>query len=63
MKCPLCNAPSEIKLTRTEEGLVTRTRECFNVHRFKTIETVLTQPKPKRGYRKFSFDHPFERKS
>lgn len=61
MKCPLCSAPTDVKATRTEDGLTTRSRECFNMHTFKTIETVITQPKPKRGYRKFSFDTPMEK--
>jgi transcriptional regulator NrdR family protein len=49
MKCPLCNAPTDIKETRvTDKGYVRR-RECFNNHTFKTVETVLTEPKEKRG--------------
>jgi transcriptional regulator NrdR family protein len=56
MKCPLCKAPTDVKATRIEDGLTTRTRECFNLHIFKTIETVITQPKLKKVYKKFSFD-------
>jgi transcriptional regulator NrdR family protein len=49
MKCPLCNAPTDIKETRiTDKGYVRR-RECFNNHTFKTVETVLTEPKEKRS--------------
>ena len=48
MKCPLCNAPTDIKETRvTDKGYVRR-RECFNQHTFKTVEAVLTEPKKKR---------------
>lgn len=61
MKCPLCNAATDVKATRTEAGLTTRSRECFNLHTFKTIETLLTQPKLKRGYQKFSYDKPMEK--
>ena len=39
MKCPICNAPTDVKDTRITQGnQVTRKRECFNGHKFKTIE-------------------------
>ena len=48
MKCPLCNAPTDIKESRvTKQGYVRR-RECFNEHTFRTVEVLLTEPKPKR---------------
>ena len=47
MKCPVCKAPTEIKDSRlTSKGYVRR-RECFNDHVFKTVETLLTEPKKK----------------
>ena len=49
MKCPLCQAPTEIKDSRlTSKGYVRR-RKCFNDHVFKTVETLLTEPKNKRS--------------
>jgi len=36
MKCPFCNAPTDVLETRD----VTRRRECFNGHRFTTVETL-----------------------
>jgi transcriptional regulator NrdR family protein len=49
MKCPLCNAPTDIKETRVTDTGYVRRRECFNNHTFKTVETVLTEPKEKRS--------------
>lgn len=48
MKCPLCQAPTDVK--HTKNGL--RIRECFNLHRFKTQEILLTEPKPKKQWKK-----------
>jgi hypothetical protein len=47
MKCPLCNAATDVK--HTKDGL--RTRECFNLHRFRTQEVVVSEPKPKRKWK------------
>jgi hypothetical protein len=47
MKCPLCNAHTDVK--HTKDGL--RTRECFNLHRFRTQEVVVSEPKPKRKWK------------
>jgi len=45
MKCPLCNAPTEIKDTRNyKDNSVIRKRVCFNKHIFKTQE----KPVPKK---------------
>ena len=39
MKCPHCGAPTDVKDTRmTKPNEVTRRRECFNGHKFKTLE-------------------------
>jgi len=39
MKCPRCNADSIVKETRAFEfGTASRRRECFNGHRFTTVE-------------------------
>ena len=49
MPCPLCKATSDVMLTRFVDGHYIRTRECYNMHTFKTKEVVLTEPKPKRS--------------
>lgn len=39
MKCPRCGAESNVKETRSfEYGTASRRRECFNGHRFTTVE-------------------------
>lgn len=38
MKCPICNADSRVVETR--DSGTRRRRECFNLHRFTTIEVV-----------------------
>lgn len=48
MKCPLCEAPTEIKETRQRDGEFIRRRECYNYHTFQTKEVPITEPKPKR---------------
>jgi len=48
MKCPKCAAATDVK--HTKNGL--RTRECFNLHTFKTQEILLTEPKNKRQWKK-----------
>ena len=41
MKCPICNAWTEVKDTRESgEFQTTRRRECANGHRFSTVELV-----------------------
>jgi hypothetical protein len=42
MKCPVCNAWTLVKETRTRktDGVVTRRYECANLHRFSTEERV-----------------------
>jgi transcriptional regulator NrdR family protein len=42
MKCPVCNAWTSVKQTRTRktDGVVTRRYECGNLHRFSTEERV-----------------------
>ena len=48
MKCPLCNAPTEVKQTKTQNGVPFRYRNCFNDHTFQTKEVPITVPRPKR---------------
>lgn len=50
MKCPLCNAPTEIKEKRDSNGKVLRRRECYNIHVFMTEEIVVSKPRVKRQY-------------
>lgn len=40
MKCPTCNAVTRILETRQTNPGVLRRRECFNLHRFSTVEVV-----------------------
>lgn len=41
MKCPDCKSPSFVLETRhLKDGAVRRRYECFNTHRFSTLETV-----------------------
>lgn len=48
MKCPLCNAQTDIVDTRKRsDNVVVRRRVCFNYHVFRTEEKPVTQPKPK----------------
>lgn len=50
MKCPVCNAWTEVKETRTrKDGEKYRRYECANLHRFSTNEIVvkIDQKKPK----------------
>ena len=49
MPCPLCKATSDVTLTRLIDGHYIRTRECFNMHTFKTKEVVVREPKLKRS--------------
>ena len=51
MKCPLCNAPTDVKQTFKQDGDYIRRRMCFNGHTFKTKEILINHPKPKRNYR------------
>jgi transcriptional regulator NrdR family protein len=52
MKCPLCNAPTEVKQTKTKNGKPIRRRHCFNDHSFYTEEVATSVPKPKRTPKK-----------
>lgn len=50
MKCPVCNAWTEVKETRTrKDGEKYRRYQCANLHRFSTNEIVvkIDQKKPK----------------
>jgi transcriptional regulator NrdR family protein len=38
MRCPVCNAPSDVKETRTRDDHIYRRRLCFNEHTFTTEE-------------------------
>lgn len=41
MRCPFCDAASGVRETRTRSsGVIRRTRECYNGHRFTTEEVV-----------------------
>ena len=48
MKCPLCNAPTDVKFSKRESDSVIRRRICFNDHSFITEEKAVSKPKPKR---------------
>ncbi len=40
MKCPVCKKPADVLETRHTPGGVRRRYECFNNHRFSTLEQV-----------------------
>ena len=40
MKCPTCNAWTEVNDTRNKGNHVLRRRECANGHKFNTIEQL-----------------------
>jgi hypothetical protein len=48
MKCPECKAPTDVKSTKSEVGVVIRRRICFNDHSFNTEEKAVSKPKQKR---------------
>jgi len=64
MKCPVCEAWTSVKETRTRktDGVVTRRYECANLHRFSTEERIrddeplqrLREPEPKTYVATFS---------
>lgn len=42
MKCPICNAWTEVKEARMrQDNTRRRTYECGNLHRFSTVESVV----------------------
>ena len=41
MKCPICQAPTEVKETRNKLAQVYRRRICFNEHTFTTHEVAV----------------------
>ena len=48
MKCPQCNARTEVDETRIQpDGSVKRTRTCINYHTFKTNEIISSPIKQK----------------
>lgn len=47
MKCPLCNAPTEVNQTIQKDGGPIRYRHCYNDHSFKTREITISEPRPK----------------
>jgi transcriptional regulator NrdR family protein len=48
MKCPLCGAETVVvRSERRVEARVNRIRECFNEHRFDTLEQATTAPRDK----------------
>lgn len=57
MKCPLCNAPTDVKQTLNKDGEYLRRRMCFNRHTFSTKEVPINEPKPKRNYRDKRSNH------
>lgn len=43
MKCPTCNAWTEVNDTRNKGNHVLRRRECANGHKFNTAEHVVVE--------------------
>lgn len=54
MKCPECGKPAEVLETRRSKkhGGMRRRYECFNGHRFTTMETVVQLKKEKQDEQK-----------
>jgi transcriptional regulator NrdR family protein len=40
VKCPVCNKPADVLETRRTTAGVRRRYECFNHHRFSTLERI-----------------------
>ena len=38
MRCPICNAITDVTETRYADGVTRRRRVCFNEHKFTTLE-------------------------
>lgn len=52
MKCPACNAWTDVLETRKRSNGVSRRYECANLHRFTTLDGLVTridQEKRQRG--------------
>jgi transcriptional regulator NrdR family protein len=47
MKCPLCDAPSDVEQTKPKDGAIWRRRLCYNDHIFHTEERAITEPRHK----------------
>lgn len=48
MKCPQCGAPTDVKQTRKpEDGVIWRSRLCYNDHIFHTEERAVSEPRHK----------------
>jgi transcriptional regulator NrdR family protein len=45
MNCPICQKPTEVRQTRKQVDGYVRYRVCFNLHRFKTLESVIIKEK------------------
>ena len=45
MKCPICQAATDVKETRNKNGLVYRRRICFNEHTFTSHEVAIIDHK------------------
>ena len=46
IKCPKCESTlHEVKATRKRGSTVVRVRECYNGHRFRTVETAIHKQK------------------
>jgi transcriptional regulator NrdR family protein len=48
MKCPLCQAPSDVENTKSVDGIPIRRRVCYNDHSFNTKEVATSEPRPRR---------------
>lgn len=55
MKCPTCDADTRVVYTNSKTDVVRR-RECFNLHRFSTIEIIHDSDADKRERRRVHLD-------
>jgi transcriptional regulator NrdR family protein len=56
MKCPVCEAWTEVKDSRQKNGVVRRSRVCGNDHRFSTEERPVPDSRQRKVTAKSSKD-------
>jgi transcriptional regulator NrdR family protein len=57
MKCPVCGAWTQVKLTRQSDEFVRRSRVCGNEHRFTTEERAVPDSRQRLKERELSQPH------
>lgn len=62
MKCVICNAVTAVVDTRTKGTTVVRVRQCYNMHKLRTVERASCDPDPEpvkllTGIKRFTDEH------